>query len=92
MQGIAAHNLTDRFAWLFDGLCKAIGVDAQRRGMEAALAWVVWNRVRLLGERWIALAARVQAGRLRRRTRRKGTPHPRVKPFVIHTSRLSRQA
>jgi hypothetical protein len=76
MHGIAAHNLTDRFAWLFEGLCKAIGVGAHKRGMEAVLAWVVWNRVRLLGERLIALAGRVQAGRLRRRTRRQGARHP----------------
>src|SRR5690349_6556079 len=79
MHGIAAHNLTDRFAWLFDGLCKAIGVDALRRGMEAALAWVVWNRVRLLGERLITLAARVQAGRLPSNRLRK-CPHPSPPP------------
>jgi len=79
MQGVAARSLTDRFAWLFDGLCKAIGVNAHRRGMEAALAWVVWHRVRVLGERLIALAARVQAGRLPRR--RTATPHPGFGPL-----------
>ena len=51
MHGIAAHTLADRFAWLFDGLCKAIGVDAHKRRMEAALAWAIWNRVRALGDR-----------------------------------------
>jgi hypothetical protein len=73
----ALPSLADRFAWLFDGLCKAIGVDAQRQRMEAALAWVIWHRVRMLGDRLIALAERVRAGRLpRRRVRRSGTPHP----------------
>jgi hypothetical protein len=74
MHGIAARSLTDRFAWLFAGLCRAVGVDAHTRRMEAALAWAIWNRVRLLGERLIALAARVEAGRAARR--RKSTPHP----------------
>jgi hypothetical protein len=70
----ATLSLTDRFTWLFDGLCKAIGVDAQKQRMEAALAWTVWNRVRLLGDRLIALAERVRAGRLpRRRTTRHDT-------------------
>jgi len=74
----AAYSLTDRFTWLFDGLCKAIGVDAQRQRVEAALAWAIWNRVRLLGDRLIALAERVRAGRLprRRARRREGTAHP----------------
>jgi hypothetical protein len=57
-------SLTDRFAWLIDGLCKAIGVDAHKRRMEAALAWAIWIRVRLLGDRLIALVARARAGKL----------------------------
>jgi hypothetical protein len=57
-------SLADRFTWLFDGLCKAIGADAHKRRMEAALAWAIWNRVRLLGDRLIALIARVRAGKL----------------------------
>jgi hypothetical protein len=69
-----ALTLTDRFAWLFDGLCKMIGVEAQRRGMEAALAWAVWNRVRVLGERLIALAERVRAGRVPATRTRHRTP------------------
>jgi len=72
----AANSLADRFTWLFDGLCKAIGVDAQRQRLEAALAWAIWNRVRMLGDRLIALAERVRAGRLprRRATRRDTSP------------------
>ena len=71
MHGVAAQTLADRFAWLFDGLCRAIGADARRQRMEAALAWAIWNRVRMLGDRLIALAERVRAGRLpRRRVRR----------------------
>src|SRR6516164_2145208 len=77
----AAYSLTDRFAWLFDGLCKAIGVDAQKQRVEAALAWAIWNRVRVLGDRLIALAERVRSGRVpRRAARREGTPHPRPLP------------
>ena len=57
-----SSSLTDRFAWLLDGLCKVIGAEAHQRRMEAALAWAVWNRVRLLGERLIAIAARARAG------------------------------
>jgi hypothetical protein len=78
----ATASLTDRFAWLFDGLCKAIGVDAHRRGMEAALAWAIWNRVRVLGERFIALATRVRSGRLPapRAARREVHPPPRPSP------------
>ena len=75
MHGAAAHSLADRFAWLFDGLCRAIGADAHRRRMEAALAWAVWNRVRLLGDRLIALAERVRAGKVAGRRLR--TPAPR---------------
>ena len=60
----AATTLTDRFEWLIDGLCKTIGADAHKRRMEAALAWAIWNRVRLLGDRLIALMARVRRGRV----------------------------
>ena len=72
----AATTLTDRFEWLIDGLCKTIGVDAHKRRMEAALAWAIWNRVRLLGDRLIALIARARAGRLAARR----TPHPDPPP------------
>jgi hypothetical protein len=73
----AAHSLTDRFAWLFDGLCKAIGVDARKQRMEAALAWAIWHRVRLLGDRLIALAERVRAGRVPRRRSPRSDTSPR---------------
>ena len=63
MFATATNTLADRFAWLIDGLCKAIGGDAHSRRMDAALAWAIWNRVRLLGDRLIALAARVRAGK-----------------------------
>jgi hypothetical protein len=66
-------SLADRFTWLLEGLLKVIGTDAHQRRMEAALAWAAWNRVRLLGERLIALIARARAGRLRAARR---TPHP----------------
>jgi hypothetical protein len=78
MYGAASLTLTDRFAWLIDGLCKAIGVDAQKRRMEAALAWAVWNRVRVLGARLVALMARVRSGSVPSRI--KGTPHPGPPP------------
>jgi hypothetical protein len=68
----ATASLTDRFAWLFDGLCKVIGADAHKLRMEAALAWAIWTRVRVLGERLVALMARADAGRLR--VRRAATP------------------
>ena len=71
-----APTLTDRFEWLIDGLCKTIGVDAHKRRMEAALAWAIWNRVRLLGDRLIALIARARAGKLAARR----TPHPDPPP------------
>jgi hypothetical protein len=58
-----ANPLADRFAWLIDELCKAIGRDAHKCRMEAALAWAIWIRVRLLGDRLIALAERVKGGR-----------------------------
>jgi hypothetical protein len=75
-----AHSpsLADRFTWLFDGLCKVIGTDAHACRMEASLAWAVWNRVRVLGARLIALIARARAGRLAARA--KGTPHPGPPP------------
>ena len=60
----ALPSLTDRFAWLINGLCRAIGVGVAGRQVEAALAWAIWNRVRALGERFIAIAERVQAGRI----------------------------
>ncbi len=76
MYGAAVHSLADRFTWLIDGLCKVIGADAHKRRMEGALAWAIWSRVRLLGERLIALAARVRAGRIPG----KRTPHPNPLP------------
>ena len=80
MTAFVSNTLADRFAWLFAGLCKTIGVEACRRGMEAALAWAVWNRVRVLGERLVALAERVRSGRVVRRTPRPRTPHPGPPP------------
>jgi len=71
----ATNTLADRFAWLIDGLCNAIGRDARRHGLNAALAWAIWNRVRVLGDRLIALGERVRVGRLRvRRERAQGGP------------------
>ena len=73
----ASPFLADRFTWLFDGLCRVIGIDARKQRMEAALAWAIWHRVRALGDRLIALAERVRAGRLPRRSMRHGTsPRP----------------
>ena len=71
---LSSPSLAERIEWLIEGLCKVIGAQAYRRGVEAALAWAVWNRVRTLGERLIALAERVRSGRLR--ARRKNTPPP----------------
>jgi hypothetical protein len=53
---LSSPSLAERIEWLIEGLCKVIGAQAPRRGVEAALAWAVWNRVRTLGERLIALA------------------------------------
>ncbi len=71
-------SLTDRFTWLLDELCKVIGADAHKRRMEAALAWAVWNRVRLLLERLIALIVRARSGRLAAATGKR--PHPGPPP------------
>jgi hypothetical protein len=74
-------TLAGRFAWLFDGLCKVIGAEASKRQMEAALAWALWNRVQVLGERLVALAERVRAGRFKgRRSQSAPTPHPNPPP------------
>jgi hypothetical protein len=70
-------SLADRFTWLIDGLCRVIGAEAHKRRMEAALAWAIWNRVRMLGERLIALAERGPAGRMAVRRR---TPPPGLLP------------
>jgi len=74
MSFAASPTLADRLAWLIDGLCKAIGADARKQRMDAALAWAVYHRVRLLGDRLIALATRVRAGRVM--VRRSRTRHP----------------
>jgi hypothetical protein len=63
MHWTAATTLADRLRWFVDELCKTIGADAHARGMEAALAWAIWNRVRLLGERLVRLAERMRAGK-----------------------------
>jgi len=86
MYGIAAaHGLIGRFTWFVEGLCKAIGSDAHRRRVDAVLVLEIWARVRRLSERFLALVARVQSGRLpRRRSPPKSalyeahevTPHP----------------
>jgi len=63
MYATSSNTLTDRFAWLTEGLCKAIVADAQKQGINPTLAWASWNRVRLLGARFIVLADRVEAGK-----------------------------
>jgi hypothetical protein len=73
-------SLTDRFTWLLDELCKVIGADAHKRQVEAALAWAIWNHVRMLGERLIALIERAQAGRLRVRRSEAGMRGDRAEP------------
>jgi hypothetical protein len=72
-------SLAERLEWLVEGLCKVFGAQAHKRGVEAALAWAVWNRVRVLGERLIALAERARSGRLRARAVRRDTS-PRPSP------------
>jgi len=54
MHGAAAYTLTDRFTWLIDGLCRAIGSDAYKRRVDAVLVLAIWNRVRRLSERFLA--------------------------------------
>ena len=76
---LSSPSLAERIEWLIEGLCKVIGAQAYRRGVEAALAWAVWNRVRTLGERLIALAERVRSGRLRAPGKRRDTS-PRPSP------------
>src|SRR5690242_1930481 len=50
--------MTDRLPSFFEGLCKTIRANAHAHGLEAALAWAAWNRVRLLGARLTTLAER----------------------------------
>ena len=76
---VLSNTLADRFAWLIEGLCKVVGAQAYKRGVEAALAWAVWNRVRVLGERLSALMTRARSGRLPSRSRRRDTS-PRPSP------------
>ena len=86
-----ASSLTDRFTWLLEGLCKVIGADAHTRQVEAALAWAIWNRVRVLGERLIALIERAQAGRLRVGRSQAGMRRDRADPRpagVLHAPKL----
>jgi hypothetical protein len=61
----AATTLADRLTRFIDGLCRTIGAEAQARRMDPALAWAIWNRVRILGARLIALAERKRGGRVR---------------------------
>jgi hypothetical protein len=65
MHWTTATTLADRLTWFIDGLCRTIGAEAHARGMDPALAWAIWNRVRLLGARLIALAERRRGGRVR---------------------------
>ena len=74
MHGAAAYTLTDRFTWLIDGLCRAIGSDAYKRRVDAVLVLAIWNRVRRLSERFLAVVARVQSGRPRRRHEKSPDP------------------
>ena len=88
---LSSPSLAERIEWLIEGLCKVIGAQAYRRGVEAALAWAVWHRVRMLGDRLIALAERVRAGRLpRRRSPRSDTsPRPSPPPGVERKKRMN---
>ena len=78
MHWTAATSLADRLTWLIDGLCRTIGAEAQARGVEPALAWAIWNRVRLLGARLIALAERRPGGRVRVVTAARRAAGPRA--------------
>ena len=70
--GTVPHGLAGRFTWFIEGLCKAIGINAHKRRVDAVLVLEVWNRIRRLSERFLAVLARVQSGRLPRKI----TPHP----------------
>ena len=70
--GTVPHGLAGRFTWFIEGLCKAIGINAHKRRVDAVLVLEAWNRIRRLSERFLAVLARVQSGRLPRKI----TPHP----------------
>ena len=59
--GTVPHGLAGRFTWFIEGLCKAIGIDAHKRRVDAVLVLEVWNRIRRLSERFLAVLARVRA-------------------------------
>jgi hypothetical protein len=87
MSAAPSNTLTSQFAWLFEGLCKVIGAEAYKRRIEAALAWAVWNRVRLLGERFLAVAARARSARLHPRSH---PPTPSAQPAPVIPRPLER--
>ncbi len=69
----------ERFALILDGLCQAVAARGGGRDRLAGpLVILIWSRLRRLGVRFAALAARIAAGRHRRfLARRPPRPTPR---------------
>ena len=72
----------DRFAGIVDGLCRAVAAQIAGGRLAGPLIILIWTRLRHIARRFGGIAARLNAGRLRRRAapRRRPaqeTPRPR---------------
>jgi hypothetical protein len=61
----APRNLTERFDWVIQRLCDAVAIQSAKWAYITPLMVLVWGRLRRMSRRFAALAARMEAGRLK---------------------------
>ncbi len=61
----APRNLTERFDLLIRRLCDAVAIQSAKWAYITPLMVLVWSRLRRMSRRFAALAARMEAGRLK---------------------------
>ncbi len=59
------RNLTERFDLLIRRLCDAVAIQSAKYAYLTPLMVLVWGRLRRMSQRFAALVARMEAGRLR---------------------------
>jgi hypothetical protein len=59
------RNLTERFDWVIQRLCDAVAIQSAKWAYITPLMVLVWGRLRRMSRRFAALAARMEAGRLK---------------------------
>ena len=72
--------LSDRFACVIDGLCRALAARGAGRGLAVPLMLLLWSRLRRTAARFARLAEKVRAGTLPPPRHRLRSPRPAQPP------------